>query len=201
MDAVGVGSTDLGPFDLGSGLILVPTTADDAREAYDVVVVERERLREWLPWIDATTSVDVERDFLVTLERANALGEGAHLTIRLDGEFCGLVGLRLDQFHRNAAVGYWLAARGTGRGVMTRSVAILIDYGFTMLSLHRVELLAATENLRSRAVAQRLGLSFEGIRREAEELPRGFVDLAMYAVLARDWPGAATALERAAATR
>jgi ribosomal-protein-serine acetyltransferase len=185
------------PLDLGDGLILVESVVTDADEAYDIVLAERARLREWLPWVDGTTDVEVERDFLRGIEGVNRAGLGVHATIRQDGRFAGFIGLRIDSLRHSAEVGYWLAAAFEGRGVMTRAVAGMVDAGFGPLGLHRVELLAATGNRRSRAIAERLGMTFEGVRREAEELATGFVDLAMYAVLAPDWPGAAVALNGA----
>jgi ribosomal-protein-serine acetyltransferase len=187
------------PRDLGSGLVLTATTHADAVDAFAVVDAERERLREWLPWVDGTTSVEVEREFLYTLERSNDTGTGLHATIRDHGRFGGLVGLRVDAVHRSAEVGYWLSAACVGGGRMTRAVAAMFDIAVEELAVHRLELLAATGNTRSRAVAERLGMTFEGVRREAEELPHGFVDLAMYATLAQDWPGAAAALAGPAA--
>jgi ribosomal-protein-serine acetyltransferase len=184
------------PLDLGSGLVLRLTTEGDAADAYAVIDSERARLREWLPWVDATSSLSVERDFLRGIEAVNGAGAGLHTTIRIAGEFSGFVGMRLDAVHRTAEVGYWLSDRAVGRGVMTRSVAAMCDLAFGPLAMHRVELLAATGNQRSRAIAERLGMSLEGVRREAEELATGYVDLAMYAVLAGDWPGAPAALAR-----
>jgi RimJ/RimL family protein N-acetyltransferase len=192
-----IAATDVLPLDLGDGLVLEASTIADAVDAFDVVAAERERLREWLPWVDGTTDLDVEREFLRGVEQVNAVGAGCNATIRVDGEFGGFVGLRVDHLHRSAEIGYWLAARFTGRGVMIRCVAAMFDAGFGRLALHRLELLAATGNVRSRAIAERLGMACEGIRREAEELASGYVDLAMYAVLAPDWPGARAALERA----
>jgi ribosomal-protein-serine acetyltransferase len=185
------------PIDLGDRLSLVESAVADAAEAYDVVVGERARLREWLPWVDSTTSVEVEREFLRGVEEINRVGVGVHATIRQDGRFAGFVGLRIDLLRHGAEIGYWLAAEFEGRGIMTRAVAAMVDAGLGPLGLHRIELLAATDNLRSRAIAERLGMAFEGVRREAEELASGFVDLAMYAILARDWPGSQVALNGA----
>lgn len=185
------------PIDLGDGLRITATDASHAQVAYDVVDAERERLREWLPWVDATVSVEVEAEFLRGVELVNAARAGLHGTIWLEGRFAGLVGLRIAALRRSAEVGYWLGSGALGRGLMTRSVAALVDVAFGQLGLHRVELQAATGNLRSRAVAERLGMTLEGVRREAEELHHGFVDLAMYGLLAPDWPGAAEALRRA----
>lgn len=187
------------PLDLGAGLVLHATVERDAAEAFAVVAAERDRLREWLPWVDLTVDLSVERDFLRAIEAANATGAGLHATIRVYGEFSGFVGLRLDAIHRSAEVGYWLSERVVGRGVMTRSVAAMCDLAFGELAMHRVELLAATGNQRSRAIAERLGMSLEGVRREAEELASGYVDLAMYAVLVQQWAGSAAVLARAGA--
>jgi ribosomal-protein-serine acetyltransferase len=182
------------PLDLGDGVVLALTSINDAAEAFAVVDAERDRLREWLPWVDATVDVEVERAYLAEIEQVNASGAGVHATIRDRGGFCGLVGLRLDQVHRRAEIGYWLSERCVGRGIMSRAVAAMFDLAVTDLGMHRLELLAATGNLRSRAVAERLGMTCEGVRREAELLSSGFVDLVIYATLARDWPGAAAVL-------
>jgi ribosomal-protein-serine acetyltransferase len=180
------------PLDLGTGLVLQATTADDADEAFEVIDAERDRLREWLPWVDATIDVDVEREFLRSIELVNGVGSGVHATIRFVGDFCGFAGLRIDEIHHSAEIGYWLAQRGVGKGLMTRTVTAMFDLAFQQLRMHRVELLAATGNDRSRAIARRLGMTLEGVRREAEELPHGWVDLAMYSLLAQDWNGPRT---------
>jgi ribosomal-protein-serine acetyltransferase len=182
------------PAELGDGITLSPTVVADADDAYAAVDRERDRLREWLPWVDDTTSVATERQFLAMLEESNVLGTGLHATIRVDGEFAGLVGLRITPAFRSSDIGYWLAEHAVGRGVITRAVAAMIDIAINDLGLNRVELMAATGNRRSRAVAERLGLVLEGVRREAELLASGFVDLAVYSTLAAEWPGAASAL-------
>jgi ribosomal-protein-serine acetyltransferase len=187
------------PIDLGDGVALTLTTAAEADEIFAVVDRERDRLREWLPWVDTTTDVEIERRFLETLEVSNADNSGLHTTIRDDDGFLGMVGLRINLMHASAEVGYWLAAAATGRGVITKAVAALVDVSFGVLGLHRFELLAATGNKPSRAVAERLGMTQEGVRREAEELASGFVDLAAYAVLVSEWPGSVAALDTAAA--
>jgi ribosomal-protein-serine acetyltransferase len=178
-----------------------PATAADAAESFAIVEAQRERLREWLPWVDHTFAAEDTRRYLEAVERQDAAGEGLHCVIELDGKFEGLADLRIIPIQRSGEVGYWLAAAAVGRGVITRVVAELFDLGFGAFGLHRIQLQAASENVRSRAVAERLGMQYEGIRREAEELPRGFVDLAVYSMLVQEWPGAAAALARAGAER
>ncbi|HVY09428.1 MAG TPA: GNAT family protein [Mycobacteriales bacterium] len=185
------------PKPLGDGVTLELTTAAVAAEAFALVEAERERLREWLPWVDQTTDVAVQRAYLEGVERANREETGAHVTIRMGTTLAGFAELRVAPLLRSGEVGYWLSERAVGCGVMTRAVAALIDLGFGLFDLHRVQLQAATGNTRSRAVAERLGMVFEGIRREAEELPKGFVDLAVYSTLVQEWPGADRAIAQA----
>lgn len=189
------------PRDLGGGLLLQPASVADAEDSFAVVDAERDRLREWLPWVDGTTSADVTRAFFERVMHAAAETGELHATIRLDGGFVGHADLLVNPLQRSGEVGYWLSASAVGRGVMTRVVAELFDIGFGDLDLHRIQLQAATGNVRSRAVAERLGMHYEGIRREAEELPQGFVDLAVYSTLVHEWPGAAVALDHPHAQR
>jgi ribosomal-protein-serine acetyltransferase len=183
--------SDLLPLDLGAGLVLHASTVGDAQEIYLAVDADRDRLREWLPWVDATSSLAVQREFLSSLEAANAAGVGLHVTLRQDAEFAGVMGLRINGMHGSADVGYWVAAAYAGRGLVTRSVAALVDFAFGPLGLHRVELRAATGNARSRAVAERLGMIHEGRLRDAELLAAGHVDLEIYSVLSTEWDSTA----------
>jgi ribosomal-protein-serine acetyltransferase len=180
--------SELLPLDLGDGLVLHASTLGDAEEIYSAVDADRERLREWLPWVDGTSSIAIQREFLSSLEAANAAGVGVHVTLRQDAVFAGVMGLRVNGMHGSTDVGYWVAAAYAGRGLVTRSVAALVDLAFGPLGLHRLELRAATGNARSRAVAQRLGMVHEGTMRDAELLARGHVDLEVYSVLSTEWP-------------
>lgn len=65
---------------------------------------------------------------------------------------------------RSASIGYWVAEDVAGQGVATQAVALAIDYAFTELRLHRIEICVGPENTASLRVVQKLGLRFEGRR-------------------------------------
>jgi len=70
---------------------------------------------------------------------------------------------------------------------MVRSCKALITYGFHELSLHRIEIKAATDNVRSQAIPAKLNFVKEGILREAELVNDKFLDLILYSMLEREW--------------
>jgi ribosomal-protein-serine acetyltransferase len=95
--------------------------------------------------------------------------------------------MRVDMMDQKAEVGYWIDRDAEGRGIVTRACERFLAFAFEDLGLHRVELLAATGNERSRAVAERLGMVLEGTGRENGRIAGGFVDLVTYGILDREW--------------
>ena len=62
-----------------------------------------------------------------------------------------------------------------------------MEHCFDDLGFHRFVLEAATENIASRAVAERLGMRLEGITKDREWLYDHYVDSALYAIIAPEW--------------
>ena len=58
---------------------------------------------------------------------------------------------------REAELSYWVAAPARGRGVATRALRLLVDYAFEVLKADEVRLWTHSENIGSRAVAERVG--------------------------------------------
>ncbi|CAB5240255.1 unannotated protein [freshwater metagenome] len=63
---------------------------------------------------------------------------------------------------RGAHIGYWIDQRYAGRGFTTQAVKLITAYGFSHLSLHRLEINLRPENEASRKVAQKAGYHLEG---------------------------------------
>jgi ribosomal-protein-serine acetyltransferase len=94
----------------------------------------------------------------------------------------------VDWQNRSTSIGYWLAQGAEGGGTMTQAVSALVDHALREWRLNRVEIRADVENVRSRALAERLGFRQEGTLRQAIRLADGYHDDALYAMLAQDWP-------------
>lgn len=161
----------------------------DAAEIFRATESNRAYLREWLPWVDATRTVaDTEAFIERSLEQVRS-SDGFQTRIVYDGEFAGMIGyLYHDWRNLRTELGYWLRQDRQGLGLMTRSAKALVDFAFDKVGMNRVEIRAATDNRRSRAVPERLGFVQEGVLREYAWLNDHFVDLVVYAKL-RNEPG------------
>jgi ribosomal-protein-serine acetyltransferase len=164
---------------------------DDADELFALTDANRAHLRRWLPWVDLVTSEEDSRSFLETVTAQRKDGRGPTFGIVQDGALTGVVGfLPIDRVNCCGEIGYWLAERAQGRGVMTRACWFAVRYGFLTLDLHRIQIAAGTENRGSRNVPERLGFRFEGILRGRENLYGTFIDHAMYSLLRSEFDAA-----------
>jgi ribosomal-protein-serine acetyltransferase len=173
----------------------------DAGELYALIDANREQLARWLPWAAGQTLEDTA----VFVERTReqlANNDGFQTAIVDDHKIVGMVGfIGVSWQHRSTSIGYWLGASAQGRGVMTSAVRALTDHAFASWRLKRVEIRAGLGNTRSRAIPERLGFEQEGVLREVELVGKRYVDQAVYAMLARDWPGRSRSIHREAIHR
>jgi ribosomal-protein-serine acetyltransferase len=159
-----------------------------ADEVFGVVSQNREYLREWLPWVAFTTGPEDTASFIVKSLREFAEGSGLVLGIWCQGEFAGTVGCHpFDLANKRVEIGYWLAERWQGKGIVTAACKALVDHLFEELHMHRVEIRAAPDNYKSRAIAIRLGFAEEGVAREAQLRNGCWYDLVMYSMLRDEW--------------
>lgn len=66
---------------------------------------------------------------------------------------------------RSGVIGYWVSRSVAGRGVTPTAVAMVLDYAFQVLRLHRVEINIRPENGPSLRVVEKLGIRYEGLRK------------------------------------
>jgi ribosomal-protein-serine acetyltransferase len=159
----------------------------DAHELYDVVRANRDHLAAWMPWAAGQT-LEGTVAFIDASRKQLASNQGFQSAIVQDAEIVGVIGYhRVDWANRSTSVGYWLAESAQGRGTITAAASALADHAFDRWELNRLDIRAGVENHRSRAVAERLGFTFEGVLREAERIGDRYIDHAVYSMLARDW--------------
>ena len=169
-------------------ILLRRPVLEDAESLFALVDSNRQYLRRWLPWVDFVASLDDERRWVQT-----HLDEDTPeyvLLIVHKGETVGAISIRgRGSRNRQGEIGYWIAENMQGRGIVTRSCLVLIDYMFERLNMNRVVIRASADNVRSRVIPHRLGFTLEGIERQSELLyDDTFQDMAVYSILASEWP-------------
>lgn len=138
-------------------LLLRPKRASDA-DAITAACQDAE-IPRWTRVPAPYSRADAER-FIAESEQEAASGTALNLLAvdARDGRLLGSVGLMgLDRAPGYAEVGYWIAAEARGRGVATRAVRLLTEWGVRELRLTRVELLTHADNAASRRVAEKAG--------------------------------------------
>jgi ribosomal-protein-serine acetyltransferase len=157
-------------------------------EAYRVVLENYEHLHEWMPWAnEGLTLESVGEYYKRTLRKFANEEDEIGLNVVFRGKVVGGIGLHeINRGDRSAEIGYWLAKSAEGRGLMTKSAARLIEFGFDELKLNRLVIKCVPENTKSRAIPERLGFTVEGVEREAGWLHTRFVDHVVYSLLARE---------------
>lgn len=158
----------------------------DALSIFNTIDTERDYLSEWLPFVELTQDITFTSRFIENYLKS----EERDLTciIRYRNRFVGLIGLKdTDYDNHKTEIGYWISEKYQGKGIVTRACRRLIDYAFDDLKLNRIQIKAATGNLKSQRIPEKLGFAKEGIERDGELHDRGYVDLIIYGLLKKDW--------------
>lgn len=168
---------------------LRPYLTDDVEDLYQAVRESMNELQPWMPWCHPDYSIEESRDWLALREDARSNGTEYDFCISdaRTGRFLGGVGLnQIKDQHRAANLGYWIRTSAAGRGVATSAARLVARFGFEELNLIRIEIVAATGNLASQRVAEKVGAVREGVMRKALLLHGVAHDAVLTSLVAED---------------
>ncbi|MCS5497430.1 GNAT family N-acetyltransferase [Cnuibacter physcomitrellae] len=170
--------------DLGPTASLRPLEIWHAEE----FAVHLDRAREHIrPWVGPAFVTDSVEGAAATITRyaTSAAADGGRLYgIWVDDVLRG--GVMFVSFSAAAGVceiGCWLEPAAEGQGLVTPAVNALLDWALIDRGLHRAEWRCRADNVRSAAVAQRVGMRFEATLRGAWLNGGVFHDKQVWAIL------------------
>ncbi|MCX4091500.1 GNAT family N-acetyltransferase [Nocardia sp. alder85J] len=155
----------------------------DLMPRFEAITASYEHIHPWMEWAAQP----------ITLEQQRAFARAATGWPSAEGSFnyglfgvgdagqtvLGAAGLHDRLGDRALEIGYWCHVDHTGRGVITRSAAALTAVAFALPGVDRVEIHCDAANLRSAAVARRLGYRLDRLEprevRAPAESGRGMV--------------------------
>jgi ribosomal-protein-serine acetyltransferase len=158
---------------------------DDVDAVYEAVMESKAELSPWMIWCHAGYS---RQETVTWVEgRADAWERDEawdFVIVDSSGRFVGACGIhRLDLRNGVGEIGYWVRTSATRQGIATAAVRQLCRWAVDEAGLHRLEILAAVENLASQRVAEKAGAVREGILRDRFLLPDRRHDAVLFAIL------------------
>lgn len=178
----------------GERVTLRPLVLGDFPQWQSVRLANKDWLFKWEPSQPSSSidGIETRNGFLVRCrarERERQLGTGYGYGIFLDRRFCGeinLSGVQRGPF-QSGSIGYWIDESVAGQGLVPESMALLLDYAFEELGLHRIQVAIIPRNAASRRVVEKLGLREEGLAVGYLEINGIWEDHLRYAITADEW--------------
>ena len=104
--------------------------------------------------------------------------------IIVDGKPAGSIGLHLqtDILKKNAEIGYWLGEDHWRKGIITKAIPQIIDYGFKHMDIVRIFARIYGTNIPSQKVVEKCGFKLEGKYEKTIFKNNGFLDELIYAI-------------------
>jgi RimJ/RimL family protein N-acetyltransferase len=149
-------------------ILLRPYRLSDAEPVYEAVRESLPELLPWMPWAYPDYSLEESKKWIELCARTWTKGKEYNFVIldANDGSLLG--GCGLNQVRRRAHfanLGYWVRSKYTGQGVATAAARRVARFGFNELRLNRIEIGAATSNMASLRVAEKIGATLHGIQK------------------------------------
>lgn len=88
---------------------------------------------------------------------------------------------------QGATVGYWIDQQAAGQSYVAEAVAVVAQFAFEQLDLHRLEVAIIPRNANSRRVVEKLGLRCEGTAQRFLEIAGVWENHLRFAITAEEW--------------
>nr|WP_238941849.1 GNAT family N-acetyltransferase [Bacillus sp. REN10] len=143
----------------------------DGKAVYEAIQASLHEMKPWLPFVHDEQSLEgaeanVREAYAKFIAREDLR---LHIFDKETGQFIGSSGLhRIDWKVRKFEIGYWVNTKFSGRGYMTEAVEAITAFAFEHLQANRVEIRCDTNNKRSRAIAEKLQFTLEGVLRKEQ---------------------------------
>lgn len=139
-----------------------------AQTMFDYVQADRDRLDQFLPWVQYINTVEDELNYIKSTHKRWEEGTLFDYGIfdKTTNIYMGNVGVHTIKWnHECAELGYWILGKFEGHGFMSDAVKLL-EAELFRVGFHRVEIRCSDINARSANVPIRCGYHLDGMLRE-----------------------------------
>ena len=161
--------------------------AADVDDMFDYA--KRQDVTEYLRWYPHQ-SKKYTSDYLRYISARYKLGDFYDWAVveNESGRMIGTCGFTsFDLPHDSAEIGYVLNPEFHGKGYATEAATRVLEFGFSELSLHRIEARFMKENTASLRVMEKLGMTLEGYRRDGMLIKEKYRTIGVCSILCHEW--------------
>lgn len=173
------------------GFVIRAYKPGDGAPLQRALVESYEHLRVWMIWANPDQTVEECETRCRKFAAEYLLNTNFVLGIWKGDELAGSTGfhLRVGPIEsRNAEIGMWIRASQAGKGLGTKALRALLDWGFMEWGWERLVWKCDTRNVASTRVAEKCGMQLEGTLRKDALDPTGCRrDTHLYGILKEDW--------------
>jgi ribosomal-protein-alanine N-acetyltransferase len=163
----------------------------DARQLGLQLKRNRSWLEKWEATIPGDSALPAAGTIVRSLLRLARHDQAAPFVIEHQGKVVGQItvsGLSFGSL-ASGSIGYWISEDVAGRGITPTAVALVADWCFTGLGIHRIEICIRPENESSLRIVRKLGMRYEGLRRRYIHIDGDWRDHFCFAVTIDEVPG------------
>ena len=171
-----------------------PLAASDFRAWSEVRKYNADWLTVWEPMRqpalpDPTTDRSAFTARCVQRDRDRVNGVAYQFGLFIDQNIAGEVNLNnvIRGAMQSGTIGYWIDQRHAGHSYVSEGVAVLMQFAFEHLGLHRVEICIVPRNANSRRVMDKLAVREEGTALRYLEIDGLWEDHIRYGMTVEEW--------------
>jgi ribosomal-protein-serine acetyltransferase len=155
---------------IDSDLRLKQLDVSQAEYLFELTEKDREYLSKWLPWPNKTHSSKDSRIFIESIIQKRKNKEEYGFGIEFEKNLVGHISLIHLKDVRDPEIGYWISSNYAGKGITTKAVTALTQFGFNTLKLKKIIIRANPDNIASNKVAKKVGYLFSHQTEDKGEL-------------------------------
>ncbi len=168
-------------------LLLRKICMSDVEDMYDYS--RRPETSRYLLWSShSSISVTSETLKFILNEYENDRFHDFAVVLKSSGKMIGTTGFTsVDEKNACAEIGYVLNPDYHGQGIATEAVALLLNFAFCEVGFNRIEAKFMPENLPSRKVMEKCGMTFEGVLRSKMFIKGEFRNIGISSILSSEY--------------
>lgn len=123
-------------------------------------------------------------------QQDNSKGYSFAIVRKSDPQLIGGMGIHPHERHDHAEMGYWIGVPYWNQGYASEALRRVVAFGFEELALNRIYAGYFSQNIASRRVMEKAGMTYEGTFRQHYVREGVYYDIGYCAILRSDWDSA-----------